>query len=106
MKHETYTRSLLKNMEFKPRKNANKAELDSYVQSALDEIAFGIQGSNLTAYNSACAVMAGDDDWQEAGTLQEMQTVVLLADLLKAVLDAKSSLDLHNALEAEEKTKK
>lgn len=63
-------------------------------------------GSSLNAYNSACSVMASDDDWQDAGTLQEMQTVVLLADLLKVVLDAKSSLDLHNALEAEEKTKK
>ena len=106
MKHETYTRSFLKNMEFKPKPNAIKAELDNYYHSALDEIAFGISGSSLTAYNSACAVIAGDDDWQDAGTLQEMQTVVLLADLLKAVLDAKSSLDLHNALEAEEKTKK
>lgn len=93
-------------MEFKPKKNANKAKLDGYIQSALDEIAFSIQGSSLTAYNSACSVMAGDDDWQEVGMLQEMQTVVLLADLLKAVLDVKSSLDLHNALEAEEKTKK
>lgn len=106
MKHETYTRSILKNMEFQPKKNANKAELERYVHSALDEIAFGISGSSLNAYNSACSVMAGNDDWQDAGTLQEMQTVVLLADLLKVVLDAKSSLDLHNALEAEEKTKK
>lgn len=106
MKHETYTRSILKNMEFKPKKNANKAELDRYVHSALDEIAFGISGSSLNAYNSACSVMAGDDDWQEAGTLQEMQSVVLLADLLKAILDAKASLDLQNALEEEEEKKK
>lgn len=105
MKHETYTRSILKNMEFKPKKNANKAELDRYVHSALDEIAFGISGSSLNAYNSACSVMAGDDDWQEAGTLQEMQSVVLLADLLKAILDAKASLDLQNALEEEENKK-
>lgn len=106
MKHETYTRSILKNMEFKPKKNANKAELDRYVHSALDEIAFGISGSSLNAYNSACSVMAGDDEWQEAGTLQEMQSVVLLADLLKAILDAKASLDLQNALEEEEEKKK
>lgn len=105
MKHETFTRSLLKNMEFKPKSNAIKAELDDYYRSALNEIAFGIQGSSLTAYNSACSVMAGDDDWQETGTLQEMQTVVLLADLLKTVLDAKSSLDLHTALEEEKKKK-
>lgn len=37
--------------------------------------------------------LGGDMEWQEAGTLQEMQTVVLLADLLKLVLSENDKLN-------------
>lgn len=103
MKHESYTGIIMKNMDFKPKKNINKKEMSNCIHSALNEISFGISGSSLTAYNQACAVAAEDEKWQESGTLQEMQTVVLLADLLKSVLDAQAALELEMALENEQK---
>lgn len=92
MKHETYTSEVIKKMDYVPRDNAEKMEMKKAVQAALHEISYGISGSSLTAYNSACAIQDGDMEWQETGTLQEMQTVVLLADLLKLVLNESDKL--------------
>lgn len=93
MKHESYTSEVIKKLHYSPKNKDEKNEMKKSVQAALHEISYGISGSSLTAYNSACAVQGGDMEWQEAGTLQEMQTVVLLADLLKLVLDENDKLN-------------
>lgn len=94
MKHESHTGLVLKKLNQRPKTPQEKQQMQQSVQAALNEIAYGISGSALTAYHSACAVDGGDwVDMGEAGTLQEMQTVVLLADLLQLVLNHNQTLD-------------
>lgn len=93
MKHETYTSEVIKKMNYTPRNNVEKTEMKKTVQAALHEISYSISGSSLSAYYSACSVQGGDLEWEETGTLQEMQTIALLADLLKLVLEENEKLN-------------
>lgn len=77
-----------------PLSSEKRKELGEHVRSALYELSFGLSGAAANAFNSACAVEGGDMDWKEAGTLEEMQTVVLLADLLNFLLYTDSEVRL------------
>lgn len=96
MKHESSTAKLLKLAEI-PAENyadpVSRKELRNAVQQALFEISTGLQGTALNAYHQCCSIEGGDVGWQEAGTLQEMQTVCLLADLLGFVANAADAVN-------------
>lgn len=81
----------------KPLSSEKRKELGEHVRSALYELSFGLSGAAANAFNSACAVEGGDMDWKEAGTL-EMQTVVLLADLLNFLLYTDSEVRLQDGI--------
>lgn len=93
MKHQSYTCEVIQKLNYTPKTAVEKNQMRQSVQAALHEISYGISGSSLSAYNSACAIEGGDSEWHEAGTLQEMQTVVLLADLLNLVLNESDKLN-------------
>lgn len=80
-----------------PLSSEKRKELGEHVRSALYELSFGLSGAAANAFNSACAVEGGDMDWKEAGTL-EMQTVVLLADLLNFLLYTDSEVRLQDGI--------
>lgn len=70
----------------------SRKELADNVRSALNELNFALSGCSVTAYHSACAVEAGDTGWKEAGTLEEMATVCILAELLGFLQNAEESI--------------
>ena len=82
----------------KPLSSEKRKELGEHVRSALYELSFGLSGAAANAFNSACAVEGGDMDWKEAGTLEEMQTVVLLADRLNFLLYTDSEVRLQDGI--------
>lgn len=60
----------MKTHQFSPLRT-KKIELNNHIQAALNPMPF------------SSSLMMTADDWHEAGTLQEMQTVIALANLLK-----------------------
>lgn len=95
LRHMTYTGRLLQRSVL-DTEGATPAELNHLrqsVNSALLEMAYGISGSALTAYSGACAIQGGDEGWHESGTLQELQTVCLLSDLMLLLANYNNQLN-------------
>ncbi len=70
-----------------------RTEVAKTIRNALYELCYGLKGTAINAYESACSIEGGDKEWKETGTLEEMQTVVLLSELLNFLLNAEDSLN-------------
>lgn len=95
LRHMTYTGRILQHSVLNTA-GATPAQLNSLshsVNNAMLEIAYGISGSAMTAYSEACSIEGGDKGWYETGTLQELQTICLLSDLMLLMSNYNSQLN-------------
>lgn len=51
-----------------------RTEVAKTIRNALYELCYGLKGTAINAYESACSIEGGDKEWKETGTLTEFPT--------------------------------
>lgn len=47
-----------------------RTEVAKTIRNALYELCYGLKGTAINAYESACSIEGGDKEWKETGTLE------------------------------------
>lgn len=71
-----------------------RKELGEHVRLALDELTFSMPVISMNAFESACCVESGDETWDDSRTLEEMQAVVMVSDLISFLYSMSSDISL------------
>lgn len=69
-------------------------EVGEHVRLALDELTFSMPTISMNALESACNLQSGDENWDDSRTLEEMQAVVVVADLISFLYSMSSDISL------------
>lgn len=74
------------------RNDEKLKKLSSHVDAALNELSCSLSAVSINALNSALNIECDHVDWTDTQVIDEMQAVIMLADLLKFLLYTDSNI--------------
>lgn len=77
----SYTQKILNFVEFQTNE-IDEAQLSHDIHHAICELSYSLKGICYSAYGSACSIQADDKNWQETKTLEQLQAVCIISELL------------------------